>query len=388
MQPHVRLLCFRLKSAIIAHMPAFMPEITGGPPEYERSTGLKMIRNHTINSHTRLHCSKTGYICAAALLFPALIFSGCTSVPDSESLVMNGVYFDTVVQVEAWGTDQKIMDHCRQMCEDYEQMFSATIETSEISEINCSKGSPVTVSAETAELITKGIEYGELSGGLFDITIEPVSCLWNFTDNRDCLLPDSDELKEAVSHVDYHCISVKGNTVTLSDPDAKINLGGIAKGYIADRLKEYLKSEGVEHALIDLGGNMLALGSRYDGNSFRIGIQKPFTETGTVMAAVSVSDRSVVSSGNYERYFEKNGIIYHHILDPETGYPVQNNLDQVTIISDSSVDGDALSTTCYALGLEDGLKLIRSLDNVEAIFVTDDGEIHLSSDDINAEIIH
>ena len=132
---------------------------------------------------------------------------------------------------------------------------------------------------------------------------------------------------------------------------------------------------------------MLTLGGRYDGTAFRIGIQRPFAETGTVMAAVSVRDKSVVSSGDYERYFEKDGVVYHHILDPDTGYPVQNDLDQVTIISDESVDGDALSTTCFTLGLEEGMKLIRSLDGVEAVFVTKDGKLHTSSDEIELEIL-
>ena len=179
-----------------------------------------------------------------------------------------------------------------------------------------------------------------------------------------------------VSHINYHSVKVDGNTVTLTDPEAKIDLGGIAKGYIADKLKEYLKNQGVEHALINLGGNMLALGGRPDGSDFRIGIQEPFAADGTVLTNLSISDKSVVSSGNYERYFEKDGIIYHHILDPDTGYPVQNNLYQVTIISDSSVQGDALSTTCYALGLEAGMELIQNTDGVEAVFVTDDLEVH------------
>ena len=313
--------------------------------------------------------------------------NGCTVPPKSESLTMTGTYFDTVVQIEVWGADQEIMEHCRQMCEDYEQMLSATIETSEISRINNAGGEPVEVSDETAGLIEEGIKYGDISDGRFDITIAPATDLWNFTDNEEKILPDPDELAEAVTHIDYHCIKVEGNTVTLTDPEARIDLGGIAKGYIADRLKEYLKDEGIEHALIDLGGNMLTLGRRYDGNDFRIGIQKPFAGTGTAMAVVSVNDKSVVTSGDYERYFEKDGVIYHHILDPDTGYPVQNDLDQVTIISDQSVDGDALSTTCFAMGLEDGLELIRNLDGIEAVFVTKDGEMHTSSNEIELEVL-
>ena len=330
---------------------------------------------------------KTGTLLMSAGLLSAVLLSGCTTLPKSESLTMTGTYFDTVVQIEVWGADQDMIEHCRKMCETYEQMLSATIKTSEISRINNAGGEPVSVSDDTAELIEKGIEYGEISGGLFDITIAPASGLWNFTDNEDKTLPDPDELAEAVSHIDYRCVHVDGNTVVLTDPEAQIDLGGIAKGYIADRLKEYLEGEGIEHALIDLGGNMLALGGRYDGTDFRIGLQKPFAETGTAMAALSINDQSVVTSGDYERYFEKDGMIYHHILDPSTGYPVQNDLDQVTIISDRSVDGDALSTTCFAMGLEDGMELIRSLDGVEAIFVTKDGEIHTSSDEIGLQVL-
>lgn len=325
--------------------------------------------------------------CITAVLIMVVTLNGCTVPPKSESLTMTGTYFDTVVQIEVWGADQEIMEHCRQMCEDYEQMLSATIETSEISRINNAGGEPVEVSDETAGLIEEGIKYGDISDGQFDITIAPATDLWNFTDNEEKILPDPDELAEAVTHIDYHCIKVEGNTVTLTDPEARIDLGGIAKGYIADRLKEYLKDEGIEHALIDLGGNMLTLGRRYDGNDFRIGIQKPFADTGTAMAVVSVNDKSVVTSGDYERYFEKDGVIYHHILDPDTGYPVQNDLDQVTIISDQSVDGDALSTTCFAMGLEDGLELIRSLDSIEAVFVTKDGEMHTSSNEIELEVL-
>ena len=325
--------------------------------------------------------------CITAVLIMVVTLNGCTVPPKSESLTMTGTYFDTVVQIEVWGADQEIMEHCRQMCEDYEQMLSATIETSEISRINNAGGEPVEVSDETAGLSEEGIKYGDISDGRFDITIAPATDLWNFTDNEEKILPDPDELAEAVTHIDYHCIKVEGNTVTLTDPEARIDLGGIAKGYIADRLKEYLKDEGIEHALIDLGGNMLTLGRRYDGNDFRIGIQKPFADTGTAMAVVSVNDKSVVTSGDYERYFEKDGVIYHHILDPDTGYPVQNDLDQVTIISDQSVDGDALSTTCFAMGLEDGLELIRSLDGIEAVFVTKDGEMHTSSNEIELEVL-
>lgn len=316
------------------------------------------------------------------------LISGCTKIPENESLSVSGMYFDTVIQIEAWGASDEIMDGCLELCAYYENKFSATIDTSEISQINHSAGKPVQVSSETAELLSKGIEYGDLSEGRFDITIASAGNLWNFTDNKEKTLPDPEALENALRHINYKCIEIEGNTVTLLDSEARIDLGGIAKGYIADRLKEYLTDNGVKHALINLGGNMVAVGNRYDNTDFRIGIQKPFEKTGTVLGAVSVSDQSVVTSGNYERYFEKEGVIYHHILDPDTGYPVQNDLDQVTVISEQSVDGDALSTACYTLGLEKGMDLIRKLDGVEAIFVTSDGDIFESSENINFETVN
>lgn len=317
-------------------------------------------------------------ICMFVLFISVLssALGGCSSVPESEALEMTGIYFDTVVQIRAWGTTQSVLDECQNICEKYENMFSTEIADSEIAQINTANGEPVEVSGETAELIRTALDYCELSGGKFDITIAPLSRLWNFGSEQSGVIPDADAISEACSHIDYHLVELDGNTVTLADPQAQIDLGGIAKGYIADRLKEYLTSEGVEHALINLGGNTVAVGERYDGDPFRIGIQKPFAESGETIDTIEIVDRSVVSSGNYQRYFEQDGTIYHHILDPETGYPYQNDLYQVTIISDHSVDGDALSTTCFALGLEEGSRLIENLENVSAIFITSDYELH------------
>lgn len=307
-----------------------------------------------------------------------LAFISCSSPRKDEKLSVTGIYFDTVIQIDAWGVSTSVLDECNKICENYELLFSNKIGTSEISQINASAGSPVLVSQETIDLISLGLNYCELSGGKFDITIAPLSDLWNFTDNAEHTVPDAGAIEEACSHVDYRKVLVdkKACTVTLQDPQAKIDLGGIAKGYIADRLKEYLKKEGVEHALINLGGNVLTLGASFDGSPFRIGIQKPFDVQNTPIDIVEIQDRSVVSSGVYQRYFEKEGRLYHHILNPETGYPYANELLQATVITDSSADGDALSTCCFALGLEEGSALIESLKDVQAVFVTEDYRLH------------
>ena len=307
-----------------------------------------------------------------------LALSSCSLPRKDEKLSVTGLYFDTVIQIDAWGVRTSVLEECKEICEAYEALFSNKIETSEVSQINASAGSPVKVSQETLDLISLGLKYCELSGGKFDITIAPLSDLWNFTDNPDHVIPDAAAIEEARSHVDYKKVLIdeEACTVTLQDPQAKIDLGGIAKGYIADRLKEYLKKEGVEHALINLGGNVLTLGTSSDGSPFRIGIQKPFDEQNIPIDTVEIQDRSVVSSGVYQRYFEKDGSLYHHILDPETGYPYANGLLQATVITDSSADGDALSTCCFALGLDEGIALAESLGDVQAVFVTEDYSLH------------
>ena len=177
----------------------------------------------------------------------------------------------------------------------------------------------------------------------------------------------------------FQKVSLDGNRISFSDNGTILDLGAIAKGYIADRLKDFLLEQGVTSATISLGGNILCVGAKPDGSAFKIGIQKPFDEQGQPLLIAEVNDWSVVTSGVYERCFEQDGVFYHHILDPSTGYPCDNGLLSVTILSPASVDGDALSTTCFSLGLDRGMALIDSLENTYAVFITDDYEIHYSA---------
>lgn len=307
-----------------------------------------------------------------------LLLSGCSMSKKQENQTYTDTLFDTVIKVQILDSvDSEVLEGCKELCQKYDTMFSNRIEDSEISRINNAKCNPVEVSDETLTLIKTGIYYSELSDGAFDITISPVSMLWDFKSESPSV-PSQETIEEAVSHVDYHNIVIEGNTVQLTDPQAGIDVGALAKGYIADRLKEYLQEEGVEHALINLGGNVLAMGTKTDGSDYNIGIQKPFDETGEPVTAVKIADESVVTSGIYQRYFEQDNILYHHILDPRTGYPCENNLYSVSIITDSSLTADALSTTCFLLGYEKGMELINQLDDVDAVFITDDETIHYS----------
>lgn len=321
-----------------------------------------------------------------ALQMFLLFCSSCSLPSNNQTISKSGFYFNTVIKITLYDSSyESLLEDCFSLADTYEGYFSNTISDSDISKINDANGEFVEVHDETIELLEKGIYYGELSEGNFDITIGKLSDLWNFStyalldEVPSSAVPTKEEINEALKTVDYHEITIAGNQVALKNPDAKIDLGGIAKGYIADQMKLYLEDHGVTSGTINLGGNVMTLGKKSDGSPYTIGIQKPFSQDGEVIATVEVTDQTVVSSGVYERYYEVDGNFYHHILNPKTGYPYDNELLGVSIICDKSVDGDGLSTTCFALGLEDGMALVESLDDVEAIFITNDYELHVSS---------
>ena len=235
------------------------------------------------------------------------------------------------------------------------------------------------ISQPLADLIATGLSYSEATQGAFDIAIAPLTSLWNFTAENP-IPPEYSAIHTALSSCGYQHVNLQDRIITFDSPDIQIDLGAVAKGYIADRIKEYLVSQGVESGIINLGGNVLCIGKKPDGTPFKIGIQKPFADRNETEAIMDITNKSVVSSGIYERCFQYNGRSYHHILNPKTGYPYQNGLISVTIVCDQSVMGDALSTSCFALGLEDGLTYAESLDNVQAVFITDDYEMHYTKD--------
>lgn len=310
------------------------------------------------------------------LILSMALLIGCSA--HSEPISQTGFYFDTVITLTVYDPkDVSFLEDGLRMCETYENMLSKTMEGSDVWNINHAKGLPVTVSPETALLLETALQYSVMTDGAIDPTIAPLLDLWDFHSDTP-KVPSESYLTDALSHIDYKEIIISQNEITLKDPDAMIDLGFIAKGFIADRLKEFLQANHVENALINLGGNIVTIGSKPDGTDYTIGIQRPFSPQGTYLTSVSVSDYSVVSSGVYERYFKENDILYHHILDPKTGYPVTNNLWGVTILAPTSMEADALSTTSFVLGLEKGLALINSLDDVEALFITSDLKLHYS----------
>jgi thiamine biosynthesis lipoprotein len=284
-------------------------------------------------------------------------------------------------------TDYTVLNECFAVIDKYEKLFSRTLEGSEVYVINEASSNSAnpqttfTVSDELKDIVEFSLKYGSLSDGALDISIAPLSSLWDFSNLEHKTEPPAESLiTPAKALVNYKDISLSGNTLTFAKPGMQLELGAVAKGYIADRVKDFLLSKGVTSAIINLGGNILLVGSKPNDVAFNVGIQKPFEDRDSVVVAISeLKDCSMVSSGIYERYFyDKNGTFYHHILDSKTGYPCDAGLLQVTIISKESATGDALSTACFALGLEKGMALINSLPDVYAAFITSDGKLHFS----------
>lgn len=311
----------------------------------------------------------------AALL---LLCTGCTAEKTPPRLSEVGFYLDTVITLTAYTENSQVLKDALDECGRYEKLLSRTAEGSDVWRINHAKGQPTEVSEDTVRILQCAQEISEKSGGAFDVTIAPVSTLWNFTQDPP-VLPDADELARAALLVDYTRMQLDGNTVTLPE-GMMIDLGGIAKGYIADRVKNYLAERGVKNAILSFGGNIVAIGSgKPDGTPWKVGIQDIDKPTGEHMLVSLNRGGSTVTSGTYERGFDLDGVRYHHLLSSETGWPVQNELASVTIFSESSMEGDALSTAAFVLGTEKGLELIESLEGIEAVFIARDRTVLCSS---------
>lgn len=294
------------------------------------------------------------------LILLLLSLCGCESEQSQTRFIL-----DTAVTLTADCSDE-ILNGAFELCEKYDRQLSRTNEKSDVYKLNNAKDF-VSVEESTLKIIERSLYYSELSHGKFDITICSVSELWDF---KNQIVPSRDEIAEALKNVDYESIEIKENTVNLNGK--KIDLGSIAKGYIADEIKDYFLNNNVKNGIINLGGNVVVFGKEY-----KVGIMRPFSED--VLAVLDLKDKSAVTSGTYQRFIEKDGEFYHHILDTETGYSVKNVLTSVTVIGDSSLDCDALSTVCLLLGTKSGLELIENTPETEAVFIDKNEKITISS---------
>ena len=320
-------------------------------------------------------CSIVFIITICLLLSSGLFLSGCSAA--SVPLTVQSFLLDTVVSVTFYREkDRAAVNDALALCQELELIFSRTDSRSELYHLN--ESDQAQVSDALLTVLQRSLDCCEYSGGRFDITMGGVSELYDFA-GTDPQIPAPEAIASALTHVGYHNIRIDGNCVRIEDPETVVDLGAAAKGYIADEMKALLLSRGVEHAIISLGGNILTLGTKPDGEHYQIGIRDPEKESELLSAVAEVSDLSVVTSGIYERFFVKDGVTYHHILDSVTGLPVQNGLRSVTIVGPCSMDCDLLSTACFTMGTEDALALIEKLDGYEALFIREDKTLFSSS---------
>lgn len=286
---------------------------------------------------------------------------------------------DTVLSETLYTTGEDITlifgNTLREMEED---MLSWTEEDSQISKLNAAAGSSVEVSDELAGYLKNIFQLSEDSGGAFDPTIGKIIRLWDI-DGEDPHVPEQSELDELLADVGYEKVSLDENTVTLPE-NMTLDLGAVGKGIGCDVIAaEVSENEDVQAMILNLGGSSVyAYGEKPDGSDWRVALTDPANPEGDYLAAITLNGGEFLStSGNYEKYFEEDGKRYHHILDPETGYPVWNGLGSVTVICDNGLFADGLSTACFVLGMEDALPLLEKY-NADAAFVTEDGEVYLT----------
>jgi thiamine biosynthesis lipoprotein len=314
------------------------------------------------------------------MVIAVLVFSACAPAAQSEinrtDFVLGTVCSIRIIE----GGSAKTADDIFKRLKQIEDRMSANKEGTEIAAINAAAGiSAVRVSEDTFWVIGKAIEYAKLTKGVFDPTVGPLVKLWNIGTDY-AKVPLGTEITKVLKFIDYRKVELdaKSLTVRLQTAGMRLDLGAIAKGYSADEVARILAQHRVKSAVVDLGGNVLVFGKKKDGTPWRVGVQNPLSDRGDYIGLVTGSGMTVVTSGIYERFFTENGKNYHHILDTKTGYPIDNGLVSVSIITAKSIDADALSTSVFALGFENGMKLVESLPGVHAIFIDDKNKVRMS----------
>lgn len=327
-----------------------------------------------------------------SLLFVlVLVIAGCSDKQKEESKVNKDPYskqellLGTYVQIRIYDDGkEEVLDKAFDRIKELGDKITVNEEGSEIDAVNEKAGiEPVKVSDDVYTLLKKAYEYSQDSNGGFDMAIGPITQLWHigFDDARK---PSQEEIDQALKLVDYHKVVLNDDekTAYLEEKGMELDLGAIAKGYITDEVVKVLEDNGVTTAIIDLGGNVYVLGHspRGEDEDWNVGIQDPNKARNTVIGTVKERDKTLVTSGIYERYLKVNGETYHHLFDPKTGYPFDNDIAGVTIITNKSIDGDGLSTAVFSMGVKKGLEYVEGLKDVDAIFVTKEDKVYVSKD--------
>ena len=329
-----------------------------------------------------MNSNKTIALFAAVLLLAAAAYA-CSrdSVADQPNTQIRYDLLNTVITISIYDdADEKVFGDVFDKIAEIEGAMSVTRPDSEISWAAAMAGkSPVALSDETYFVVKEAFDISVKSGGAFNLAIGPLVKLWGINTDSP-RVPDRAEIEQIKELIDYDAVilSDSDKSVYLEREGMSIDLGAIAKGYAGDAAAEIVRSHGIKHAVLDLGGNVVAIGCRPDGSDWRIGVRNPIIGESGYIGVLTVKDKAAVTSGVYERYFESGGYYYHHIFDGNTGYPADAGLLSVTIVSDSSTEADMLSTVAFLLGVGDGTAFLSGYDNAEAIFVTAGLDIFLT----------
>ena len=330
---------------------------------------------------------KTQPLCTlvCCVLISLIILAGCTAKGNSEPVSRSSFMMGTLIKLTIYDSnfDESVFDKAFARIAEIESKMTINAGNvdSEIIKLNDSAGQDfVQLSPDTFYVLKKAVYYAELSDGKFDVTIGPLVKLWNIG-TEEAAVPAEQQILERLPLVNYRnlILNEQNSSAKLTNPGMVVDLGAIAKGYAADEVAKVLREAGIKHAIINLGGNILTINQKPDGSAWRLGLQDPLEPRGDYMGIVMLKDQTLVTSGTYERYFEVGGKRYNHILNPQTGYPEDNSLMSVSIVGKDSIDADALSTTVFLLGLEKGMELVESLPGYEAIFITTDKKVYVSS---------
>jgi len=309
----------------------------------------------------------------------ALFFNpGYTSQP----YLKRKILLDTLVEIKAYGRNkgkvEKAVDKAFQEMKRIEKLLNNYDPKSEISRLNRKAGKAIPVSAETFEVVALSKSYGRQTGGAFDITVGPLVKLWDFGGSKH--LPGEQELEKILPLVNWKDIELnrEKRTIRLARKGMSLDLGGVAKGYAADKAIQILKQEGIRSALVTTGSTTRVIGEKPDEEPWRIGIQHPRKEK-EIIGTLSLKNQSVSTSGDYQQYFIKNGRRYHHILSPQTGQPARGVMSVTVVTNKSCAEADILSTAIFVMGYPEGMRFIERTKDLEGIIVDAQGKVHISS---------